>query len=77
MVPIDGIDVMFPRYGQVRSVKSIVRNVTLLNDCIVAFRFVYCLIADNSCSFGSIVRTVLLLFVRVLANILLLIIILE
>ena len=35
------------------------------------------LIADNSCSFGSIVRTVLLLFVRVLANILLLIIILE
>ena len=55
----------------------IVKNVTLLNDCIVAFRFVYCLIADNSRSFGSIVRTVLLLFVRLLANILLSIIILE
>ena len=57
--------------------KTIVKNVTLLNDCIVTFRLVYRLIADNSCSFGSIVRTVLLLFVRLLANILLSIIILE
>ena len=55
----------------------IVKSVTLLNDYIVAFRLVYCLIADYSRSFGSIVRTVLLLLVRVLANILLLIIILE
>ena len=59
-----------------RSVKTIVKNVTLLNDCIVTFRLVYCLIADNSCSFGSIVPKALLSFVRVLTNILLLVIIL-
>ena len=47
----------------------IVKNVTLLNDCTVTFRLVYRLIADDSCPFGSIVRTVLLFFVRVLANI--------
>ena len=52
-----------------RSVKTIVKNVTLLNDCIVTFRLVYCLIADNSCSFGSIVPKALLSFVRVLTNI--------
>ena len=40
-------------------------------------KLVFCCAADNSCSFGSIVRTVPLLFVRVLGNILLLIIILE
>ena len=56
--------------------KTIVKNVTLLNDCIVTFRLVYCLIADNSCSFSSIVPKALLSFVRVLTNILLLIIIL-
>ena len=50
---------------------------TLLNDCIVTFRLVYCLIADNSCSFGSIGPKALLSFVRVSTNILLLIIILA
>ena len=45
---IEGVDVMFsPCHRQVTSVKTIGKNMTLLNDCIVTFRLVYCLIADK------------------------------
>ena len=45
---IEGVDVMFsPCHRQVTSVKTIGKNMTLLNDCIVMFRRVYCLIADK------------------------------